>query len=99
MVFMDRVFVVDGFISPRLSGYSVYLHIPSPPLGGRSSVRHFIQLVPEVFTNALGKYASPLFCICQVKSQRLSSSGDFPKLPRSQRERILILHLSLFCDG
>lgn len=28
---MDRVFVVDGFISPRLSGYSVYLHIPSPP--------------------------------------------------------------------
>lgn len=96
---MDRVFVGHAFIRPRLSGYSVSLYTPSPSCVAGAVLGTLYMLVPEVFTNALGKYTSPLFCICQVRSQRLSSSGDFPKLPRSQRERILILNLSLFFDG
>lgn len=58
---MDRVFVGHEFIRPRLSGYSVSLHTVSLSCVAGAVLGTLYMLVPEVFTNALGKYASPLF--------------------------------------
>lgn len=52
---MDRVFVGHEFIRPRLSGYSVSFHTVSPSCVAGAVAGTLHMLVPEVFTNALGK--------------------------------------------